>query len=209
MKIQMKLIDSLRKWTGILWLVCLAGCATPKSVLDLATVTGANTSRLGTQLSAFADQESDIAKLRADNMAVMVGELATIDYSKRTRTLEAMRLAGQNDSLNVYTNLVASSEKMALAQEAIPQEESQQRSLILNSQKQLSAPTTQLSAVSKTLVALGKDMSFQAWLEFYIQYGQDVDKGIQQQEQQLANVKTNAIASSAALKASVTANKTH
>jgi hypothetical protein len=187
---------------GLAALITLAGCYTPKPVLSLATITSANTAKLGTQLSAFADQESAIATLRAENMAVMIGELSALDFA-RARKVEAMRLAGQTVPLGLYTNLIASSERLAALQESIPQKVEQQRTLLLNAQKQLSPPVKDLDAISKSLAALGKDMGFKAWMAFYAQYGQDVDVGLNEQMKQLENAKTKATAANASLKAGI------
>lgn len=119
-----------------------------------------------------------------------------------------MRLAGQTVPVGLYTDLVASSEKLAALQESIPQKIEQQRTLLLNAQKQVSPPTKDLDAVSKALAALGKEMDFRSWLAFYVQYGQDVDQALNQQIQQLQNAKAQAAATNAATVKASTKAKT-
>lgn len=185
---------------GAVGAFALMGCSTPGPVLSLATITSANTAKLGSQLSTFSDEETIIAQLRAENMAIMIGELSTLDYA-RARRVEAMRLAGETGPLSLYTNLIASSETLAALQEAIPQKVEQQRSSLLNAQKQLSPPTKQLDAISKSLAALGKDMDFEAWVTFYAQYGDDVDQGLSQQMKQFQSATAQSQADNANLKA--------
>jgi hypothetical protein len=181
------------KFVSVAGLAWVTGCATGSDPASkLATTTGANAARLGAQLQSFADHQQAMAKLRADTMAYTVSEMGEANY-RSSRTLEALRLAGQSDALVFYTNLITSSETLAALRESLPVQQAQVESLILNAQKQLSPPTKQLNAVSEQLAALGKNMSFSDWLTFLYGYGEDVDTAFDQQKQLLTSAETNAV----------------
>lgn len=162
-------------------LLALSACGTPQPVRDLADKTGATTSVLSSQMVRRAQDNADLATLRATN-AARLHSVAVEEEAKLNVLKEALTQSGESNVVTLYNTLDTFSKKVATDYEAAENAESTRQQLILSTQKPLTTSASDMAAVAKDLSALAKADDPESRLGFLVGYIQDVGTQVAERE---------------------------
>ncbi|MGO8698420.1 MAG: hypothetical protein ACLQVY_11955 [Limisphaerales bacterium] len=183
-------------WFGVVAGLLLPGCSTPKAMLDLADKTSGNVALLNKYISTFATNQQE---LTAERIAISAGkaeQFAELATRNQTR-MEAMRLAGMTSKLTLISNIVASSDAAATAQNQLLLVTSNQTRIMQATQLQLNTFSKQLSSLSSSLSQLAKNDSLETRIANLVVFAQAVQTN-------MAAAQTNTAAKAQAMKTDAT-----
>jgi hypothetical protein len=167
---------------GLLCGLLLAGCGTPKPVRDLAGVSAANVSVVGSQLQGFSRSSEQVAAARARAMVELDRQVTAARKELALKKI-ALEKSGQTDKVATLALLDAlltdlqRVEQEGLSANGKPLDEELMRRFSEN-RNELLAPVEPLTASAKALSDLASDDDFDAKVRFYAAFIQSVAEDI-------------------------------
>lgn len=162
---------TMQKLMAVLIPVFVSACGTQGQMKEFASVTAANVSVVNSALARFAEDSNALTKDRAQTMQDLSNRL---DRSERQLAedyivLDRMGQSGDFDALN---RLLKESREIRLFSRL--EESREMLEEILSNQSALSAPSTELRAVTKTLSALAEERDTKDDIRFYAAFARQI-----------------------------------
>jgi hypothetical protein len=164
--------------TALLGFMLLSGCSTPKAVLQLSDKTAGNVTLLNNYLDSFTKSQFNLTSQRIAISADQASTFAALSARCRAR-MDAMRLAGMTDQLDLINNLDATSDSEAAIQNKLLLVSSNETAVLEASQAQLKSYGKQLGSLSSTLSQLAIDDSLETRVQNLIASAQVVQTDMQ------------------------------
>ncbi len=164
----------------------LSGCATTESPRELAKVTAANASRVQSAISEFANSSQEIARERADAIALLAArvEMARAEFDAYIASAKATAvMAGATKEPNyatIATEFQNLSEYLRLREERAQVKESEFRESVVAEYESLGKPPAEIGVVAKQLSTLAKEQSNKEQLDSLKQFVEIVLQNMKQ-----------------------------
>lgn len=154
----------------LLMVLGVAGCSTPKPVLELANVSATNVSLVETSLSGFAKQSRSTAETRAD-------AIARLEQVVTDKAAEVSLIIGSADAAaslesrqprpgfaDLHRAIISNSDAISAGLDAARGRDVALRAAIIESQEKIETSSKSLKTVAKHLADLGKEEDREARL---------------------------------------------
>ncbi len=142
----------------VLCLFLLAACSSTQSVNNLAERTAANAGIISAQLNMLAQDSSQLADLRAANIAQLHASNTALRASYNY-DLALTKKSGGQANLNLIDDLEEWHEKVNDIFEAADNAEEERKKAILDTQTKLVTKSEALTEIAQSLAALAKEES--------------------------------------------------
>jgi hypothetical protein len=163
--------------TALLALAALSACATSRPPQDLAERTAANVGVIGSHLKRLSQDSSDLADLRATNVATLhaanAKRRAAYNYD-----LALTRKSGGDANLDLIPQLEAWSKEVDAVFKAADNAEKERKEAILGTQTSLDTRSEALAQIAEALAALAKSDSVADRARFLAGYAGQLRKEI-------------------------------
>jgi len=166
-----------------LLLLVLSACSTRQPVRDLAETTAANAGVVGAQLKRLAQESSELADLRATNIARLHAANAQLRANYNYDIALTKRSGGQSD-LTLITLLEAWGKEVEDIFRAAENAEKERKAAILSTQTALDPKSESLTQVAQALATLAKEESSEDRARFLAGYARQLDAEIKTQLEQ-------------------------
>jgi hypothetical protein len=164
-------------------LLVLSACSTRQPVRDLAERTAANAGVVGAQLKRFGQESSELADLRATNIARLHAANAQLRANYNYDVALTKRSGGQTN-LNLVGLLEAWGQEVQEIFRAAENAEKQRKAAILSTQTALDPKSESLAQVAQALATLAEEESSRDRARFLAEYARQLDAEIKTQLEQ-------------------------
>jgi hypothetical protein len=165
---------------ALLCLTALAACATNQAAQRLAEGTAANAGVVGAQLKMLAQDSSDLADLRAANIASLhaanARRRASYNYD-----IALTKRSGGRENLKLIEDLEAWGKEVDTIFKAADSAEKERKAAVLATQTTLDTKSAALAQISEALAALATDESAPDRARFLAGYARELGKETQTQ----------------------------
>jgi len=161
----------------------LSACSMRQPVRDLAETTAANAGVVGAQLKRLAQESSELADLRATNIARLHAANAQLRANYNYDIALTKRSGGQSN-LDLITLLETWGKEVDDIFRAAESAEKERKAAILSTQTALDPKSESLAQVAQALATLAKEESSEARVRFLAGYARQLDAEIKTQLEQ-------------------------
>ena len=165
---------------GVLCSFALTACSTPHPVLDLADKTAANSGILSAQLNKLSLTYSQLAELRAENIA----QLHAANTAIRARyiyDLELTKKSGGQDNLKLIDEIEEWQKKVQGIFISSGEAEKHRKEAVLQTQTKLDTKAESLNSIAQTLASLAKDEPYKERAKFLGLYAKSMKDELDKQ----------------------------